>query len=166
MMGGMHGPGMGPEMHGGMGGMHGPGMRGGMKGDGMPGGMMGMQRMLQQLPDVTDEQRRQIRELSRDLRRQHLTVMADLMDLRDEMHEQMHEVETPDPERVRELHDRMSALRGDLLEARVRARNELHGLLTEEQREWLAERKQQPMERRPDRPMRRPMPERQPAPQG
>lgn len=131
--GGMSGGGMGMPgggmMYGGdmgapMGGMMGP-----MHGGGM-GSMYGM--------ELDSEQQTQLRELRSEHRRQQMGRMADMMDLQDEMYALMAS-ERPDPDAVRELHDRMSAMRGEMLADQIRQRNRMQDVLTDEQREQLRE---------------------------
>ena len=128
MMGGaMHGGGQGRTgMHGGM-------MQGGAMG--MYGGM-GMMRGL----DLDEEQQTRLRERRSEHRHQQFSRMAEMMDLRDEMHALMH-TERPDPYAVRELHGRMAELHGDMMADRIRLRNEMQDMLTDEQREQMRERR-------------------------
>ena len=126
---------------------HGPGM---MMGPGMGMGMMGPgMRMMDPtlLPDLSEEQRQELRSMQRDLRRQHMEAMIEMMDARDEMMDEML-AEEPDPGRIREIHDRMARMHGDMLETRIEMRNRMHGILTEEQRERMRE-----MQRGPGRGM-------------
>ena len=140
MMGGaMHGGGQGRM------GMHGRMMQGG--GMGMHGGMMqggamdmyggmGLMRRL----DLDEEQQIRLRERRSEHRHQQFSRMAEMMDLRDEMHALMHS-ERPDPDAVRELHGRMAELHGDMMADRIRLRNEMQDMLTDEQREQMRERR-------------------------
>ncbi|MCH8504024.1 MAG: Spy/CpxP family protein refolding chaperone [Ectothiorhodospiraceae bacterium] len=131
MMGGQQQPGgMMGSMHGG-----GMGMGGGMMSGDMMGGMHGAHGMMSQL-DLTDEQRATLRELRSEQRRAHFERMADMMDLRDEMHALM-AADRPDPEAVRELHGRMAELHGDMLADGIEMRNRMRDLLTEEQLERM-----------------------------
>jgi periplasmic protein CpxP/Spy len=139
------GPGMmgGPDMMGPMG-MMCPQMMGGMMGgQGMgmmgPGGMgmgagMGMMGLYQL--DLTEEQLGKIRSMHRDARRQHMEIMLDIMDIRDDLMEAM-AADRPDPEKIRELQKNISEKQGDMLESSVEIRNKIYDLLTEEQREQL-----------------------------
>ena len=128
-----HGPGMmmGPGM-----GMMGPGMGMAMGMSMMGPGMSMMDPTM--LPDLSAEQRQELRSMQRDLRRQHMEAMIEMMDARDEMMDEML-AEEPDPGRIREIHDRMARMHGDMLEARIEMRNRMHGILTEEQRERMRE---------------------------
>ena len=139
-------PGM---MHHGMGMMgHGMGMMGG-------GGMscpimnqmghgMGMAGALD-LPDLTEEQQGEIRTIQREVRRQNMEKMMDIMDLRDDMMVEM-AAERPDPEQVREIQSNMSQKQGELLESTIESRNRIYDLLTEEQQEQIRD-----FQRRPGR---------------
>lgn len=121
MMGG--GPG-GMGMHGGM-------MSGGGMGKGMYGGM-GMMGGI----DLDEGQHAQLRERRSAHRHEQFSRMAKMMDLREEMHALMHS-ERPDPDAVRELHGRMADLHGEMMAERIRMRNDVRGMLTDEQRERL-----------------------------
>ena len=139
-------PGM---MHHGMGMMgHGMGMMGG---GGMPcpimnqmGHGMGMAGALD-LPDLTEEQQGEIRTIQREVRRQNMEKMMDIMDLRDDMMIEM-TAERPDPEQVREIQLNMSQKQGELLESTLESRNRIYDLLTEEQQEQIRN-----LQRRPGR---------------
>ncbi len=140
MMGGGQG-GMGPGMMGGMmgggqGGM-GPGMMGGMMGGGMmPCPMMGGAGMGMMQEMLDPEQRAEIRELMQEHRPAQFERMGRLMNLRDDLMAAMHG-ERPDPEAVQELHGRMAELQGEMMAERVRMRNAMHDLVTDEQRQQL-----------------------------
>jgi Spy/CpxP family protein refolding chaperone len=112
---GMMGPGMG---------MMGPGM--GMMGPGM--GMMGI--------DLNPEQQTEMRRIQRELRRQNWERMGQLMEAMEDMHELMAS-ESPDPAAVGQAHARMAELKRPMIEARVKAMNEMRALLTDEQREQM-----------------------------
>jgi Spy/CpxP family protein refolding chaperone len=112
---GMMGPGMG---------MMGPGM--GMMGPGM--GMMGI--------DLNPEQQTEMRRIQRELRRQNWERMGQLMEAMEDLHELMAS-ESPDPAAVGQAHARMAELKRPMIEARVKAMNEMRALLTDEQRERM-----------------------------
>ena len=140
MGGGMHGGGEGSMMQdcpmmggdsGGMQGMMGPGMD--MSGKGMHGGMGMMQGL-----DLDDDQQASMRERRSEHRHQQFGRMAEMMDLREEMHALM-QAERPDPDAVRELHGRMAEIHGDMMADRIRLRNDMHDMLTDEQRRQMRE---------------------------
>lgn len=126
-------------------GMFGPGMMGGCldMGPGMMGGGMGMMMDPSLMLDLTEEQRQEMQSIQRDMRREHMNVMLDIMDLRDEMRDEML-ADRPDPERVRELHSQMAEHHGEIMESRVEMRNRMYDLLTDEQRDQMREMRQQP----------------------
>lgn len=126
---GMMGPGAGMMHHGW--GMMEPGA-GMMMGRGM--GMMGPL----MLRDLSPEQRTQMRTLLREMRRAQLETILETMDAREALLEALM-AERPDPKVVRELHDRLSGLYGDMMQSRIETRNRIHDLLTDEQRERLRE---------------------------
>ncbi len=140
---------MGGGMHGGM--MGGGGMAaqcpmmGGQQmmpmqdmgmGMGMPHGSM-MRGMADRL-DLDDAQSDAMRQLRSEHRRTHMARMADIMDLKDEMHALM-AGDRPDPDAVQALHGRIAELHGEMLADGVRMRNSLRDLLTEEQRAQMQE---------------------------
>ncbi|HRP98615.1 MAG TPA: Spy/CpxP family protein refolding chaperone [Rhodocyclaceae bacterium] len=133
----MHGgPGAG-MMHYGAGMMHyGAGMMGPQAGM-MMGQGMGMMGPLM-LPDLSTEQRTEMRTLMRGTRRAHIEKMLEIMDTQDEMADAM-AADQPDPQAVRELHERMAKLQGDMLQSRIEARNRMFELLTDEQRDRMRE---------------------------
>jgi len=139
MMSGMMGSakGMGPGMgmgsnmgmmgQGGMGMMGSGGMMGGM-GMGSEMGMMGM--------DLNPEQQTKMRRIQRELRRQNWENMGQLMEAKEDLHELMAS-ESPDPAAVGQAHARIAELKRPMIEARIKAMNEVRGLLTDEQREQM-----------------------------
>ena len=128
---GMMGQGMG-MMGGGLGYGHGYGMGHGM-GYGM--GMMGPGYGLP-VSDLTEAQQEKIAGLQRGMRKDQYERMGDMMDAMEAMHAEMLKAQ-PDPEAVAKAYDKVSAVRREMLKARVRAHNELRGVLTDEQREQL-----------------------------
>jgi Spy/CpxP family protein refolding chaperone len=149
-----HGPMMGDDDDTGYGMMapgtgHGMGMMGGGLGYGQGYGMgqgmgygmgcgMGMMGPGYGLPvsNLTDAQREKIARLQRDMRQDQYQRMGDMMEAMEAMHAEMRKAE-PDPEAVAKAYDKVSAVRREMLKARVRAHNELRGVLTDEQREQL-----------------------------
>ncbi|MGM0986623.1 MAG: Spy/CpxP family protein refolding chaperone [Pseudomonadota bacterium] len=127
MMGGQGdmGPGM---MMGGQGGM-GPGMMMGGQGGMGPGMMMGG------MADLLDEEQlNDLREMRKEHRSAHFEDMARMLNLRDDMMLLM-QAERPDPEEVQALHGQMATLHGEMMADKVRLRNQMQDLLTDEQRE-------------------------------
>lgn len=138
--------GRGPGMMGGQGmGMMGPGM--GMMGAGeMPcpimnqmgyGMGMGMAGPMN-LPNLTGEQQSKVRAIQREMRREHMEKMMDMMDIRDDIMAEMAS-ERPDPKKIREMQGSMSQMQGEMLESTVNNRNRIYDLLTEEQRKQIRE---------------------------
>lgn len=137
-------------MHGMMGGgMHGSGQDGMMQGCPMMGGDSGGMKgkthggmkdhggmdMMRQL-DLDEDQHARMRERRSEHRHEQFRRKAEMMDLREEMQALIHS-ERPDPEAVRELHDRMADLHGDMMADRIRLRNDMHGMLSDEQRKRM-----------------------------
>lgn len=128
--------GMGPGMGTGQGGM-GPGMMKGMMGGGMmPCPMMGGAGMGMMQEMLEPEQRDEMRAVMQEHRPAQFERMGRLMNLRDDLMAEMRG-ERPDPEEVQALHGRMAELHGEMMAERVRMRNAMHDLLTDEQRQQL-----------------------------
>lgn len=141
-----------PALAGNDGGM-GQGMGGGMMMDdhsamgagmGEQHGDMMMQPGAMQRLGLDNEQRERMREL----RREHLATRAEhqarMLELREEMHALM-AAQRPDPDAVQALHARMGEHHGRMMADRMRMRNAMHDLLTEEQRERMQEMRQRGM---------------------
>ncbi|MBS9405333.1 Spy/CpxP family protein refolding chaperone [Halomonas sp. TRM85114] len=154
MMGGNSGQGgAGPDMTGGMmggsqGGM-GSGMMSGMMGGGqdtlgpgmmgggmMPCPMMGGNGMGMMQGMLEPEQRTEMRELMQEHRPAQFERMGRLMNLRDDLMAEM-QGERPNPEEVKTLHGHLAELHGEMMAERVRMRNAMHDLMTDEQRQQL-----------------------------
>ncbi|TDR56840.1 Spy/CpxP family protein refolding chaperone [Halomonas ventosae] len=138
--------GMGPGMMmGGQGGM-GPGMMMGGQGGMGPGMMMGGQGGMMPCPMMAnmggmggildEEQLSSLREMRKEHRTAHFERMGEMMNLRDDMLLLM-QAERPDPEEVQALHGQMATLHGEMMADKVRMRNRMQDLLTDEQREQL-----------------------------
>lgn len=121
------GYGRGMGMMGGMGYGHGPGMMGGM-GYGMGYG-------LQQL-ELTDAQHEKIGQIQQRMRKQQYERMGAMMEAREAMQLEMLK-DQPDPEAVARAHEKASAIRREMLKSHIEARNEMRGVLSEEQRERM-----------------------------
>lgn len=126
---GMMGPGMGMGM--------GPGGAGmGMEGMGPGGAGMGMMAMLRGL-DLTDEQRKQIRQITRDLRSKHWAMMEQRMTLMDQLDDAYSASDKPDPAKIADLYGKSFELRKQMIQDSIEVRNKIYDLLTAEQREQL-----------------------------
>jgi Spy/CpxP family protein refolding chaperone len=120
----------------------GPGMMGRQ---GMMTGM-GMTGFVDSLSGLTEEQRNEIRAKQRQARREHMDLMLDIMDIRDDIREALAE-DRPDPAKVRRLQESISQKQGEILESSIKSRNEIYDLLTEEQRQQFRELRQRSFER-------------------
>jgi len=139
------------ERQGGMGygsGM-GPGM-GAMMTEDCPMGGMGMGRhgdRMMMSPgamhrlDLDEDQRERMREMRREQMVEHAERQARMLELREDMDALLRE-EQPDPDAVEDLHARMAEHHGRMLADRVRMRNAMHDLMTDEQRERMREMRQ------------------------
>jgi periplasmic protein CpxP/Spy len=128
-------PGMGMMGHGkGMG----PGM--GMMGHGKdmgPGRAM-MQDMQAMREMLAAEQQGELRDLMREHRPAQFERMGHATNLREDLMAELQK-DRPDPDAVREIHGRMAEIHGEMMVERVRMRNAMYDLLTDEQRERLAD---------------------------
>ena len=106
------------------------GGQGGMMPCPMMSGMGGMSEMLD------EEQLSSLREMRKEHRSAHFERMAELMNLRDDMMILM-QAERPDPEEVQALHGQMATLQGEMMADKVRMRNRMQDLLSDQQREQL-----------------------------
>ena len=135
----MMGQGMGDdaddEMMPGYGMGYGQGM--GMMGRG-PGMMMGGMGCAMQMLDLSDAQREKIGQIQQRMRKQQYARREKMIEAREAMRAEMWK-DPPDPEAVARAHDRVSALRREMLKERVQAYNEMRAVLTDEQRERLRE---------------------------
>jgi len=136
MMGGYGGYGMGPGMMGGYGGYGmGPGMMGGYGGGyGMGPGMMGFG-PLGSL-DLNDEQRAKIDKIIETERKQHWSTMGKMLDVQNKLR-YLYAADEPDPKKVGAVYGELAKLQQQMLETHVRASNQVHQVLTKEQREQL-----------------------------
>lgn len=136
------GPGMNPEMARsegiGPGRGLGPGM--GMMGPGQ--GMRPGQTMMQEMGAIwgklSDDQRSELRELMREYRPAQFERMGHAQNVREELIAELQQ-DRPDLDDVREIHRRMTEIQGEIMVERVRMRNAIYDLLTDEQREQLGE---------------------------
>jgi Spy/CpxP family protein refolding chaperone len=122
----------GPGMMDGYGG--GPGMGGYGGGPGMGGFLLGRGSPV----NLTDEQRQRIKQISDAERKQHWAVMGKMMDEQNKLRDLL-EQPTPDPKAVGAAYGSISQLHQQMLESHLQARNEVHGILTPEQREQVEE---------------------------
>lgn len=128
-------PGMG--MMGPRGGM-GPGMGMMGHGKGMGPGKVMMQEMQAMREMLSAEQQGELRELMREHRPAQFERMGHAKNLREDLMAELQQ-ERPDPDTVLEIHGRMAEIHGEMMVERVRMRNAVYDLLTDEQREQLAD---------------------------
>lgn len=139
-----HGPmmGMGGDADDGMMPGYGQGMGYGYGmgyGQGMgPGMMMGGMGYGVQMLDLSDAQREKIGQIQQRMRKQQYERMEKMIEAREAMRAEMWK-DQPDPEAVARAHDRVSAIRREMLKERVQAHNEMRAVLSDEQRERLRE---------------------------
>jgi Spy/CpxP family protein refolding chaperone len=146
MMGGHGGYGMGPGMMGGGYGYGmGPGMMGGYRGYGMGPGMMGGYGMGPGAMSgysalkLSDEQRTKINKIRDQERKEHWAVMGHMLDAQSKLRD-LYNTEKPDPKKVGAAYGELAKLRQQMIEAHVQAQNDIHDVLTKEQRDQLGNR--------------------------
>jgi len=123
----------------GMGMMHregGMGMMG--HGQGMGPGKQLMQEMHAMREMLSAEQPDELRELMQEHHPAQFERMGQAKGLREELMAELQQ-ERPDPDAVHEIHGRMAEIHGAMMVERVRMRNSMYDLLTDEQREQLAD---------------------------
>jgi Spy/CpxP family protein refolding chaperone len=132
MMGGYGGYGMGPGMMGGYGYHMGP--RGGC--DWGPGMMGGHGMWALSALNLTDDQRAKINKILDNERKQHWAVMGKMMDEQIKLRD-LYAQSEPDPKKVGAAYGAIAKLQQQMIEAHVQAGNEIHKILTKEQREQM-----------------------------
>jgi Spy/CpxP family protein refolding chaperone len=105
-----------------------------MSGYGMGPGMMGYG-PLGNL-DLSDEQRTKINKIFDTERKQHWTIMGQMMEEQNKLRD-LYAAEEPDPKKVGAEYGAIAKLRQQMIETHVQADNEMKEALTKEQREQL-----------------------------
>lgn len=104
----------------------------------MPGQMMGMGSMMSSLMglDLTPNQRKEIRQITRNLRKQHLELMSQSMDKSDKLFDLYMEDE-PDPTKVGDVYGEIFTIKRQMIEQHIKLRNDISKILNKDQREKL-----------------------------
>jgi len=110
--------------------MYGQSMRG------QYGGMMAHGMGMMNIPDMDGKQRSSFRSMMRKQRSENYSMMAEMMDIRDELADAMSE-ETVDAEKVDKLYMKLFEKKRQMAGNAIILRNKMHGMLNEEQKEWL-----------------------------
>ena len=102
----------------------------------MPGQMMGMGSMMNSLMrlDLTASQRKKIRQLTRNQRKQHLELMSQSMDKSDKLNDLYLEDEL-DPTKIGEVYGEIFTIRRQMIEQHIKLRNDILKVLNKEQLE-------------------------------
>jgi len=115
-------------------GMGGPGMMG-MGGPGMMGmggpGMMGMGMF-----DLSDAQRKKMRDIQRGMRKSHFNLMEKMSDDHEALAD-LYRTDHPDPKKVGIVYGRIFALKRQMIESSIDASNRMRDVLTKEQRDMM-----------------------------
>lgn len=108
------------------------GPMGGMMGP--MGGMMGP--MMQNLAGLrlSDKQQDQVREIHRNMRKQHWDLMEKMMDTSDKLYK-LYGVDKPDPEAIGKVYDDIYKIKRQMIQEHIVIRNKVYDLLSKEQRE-------------------------------
>ncbi|MFB6261405.1 MAG: Spy/CpxP family protein refolding chaperone [Thiohalorhabdaceae bacterium] len=134
----MGGGGMGMMGGGMMGGGRGMGMMGGgMMGPGMMSGGMGMMGPMSSLA-LSDEQIQNMTEMHKQMAREHADMMGDMPAMRYRLSRELAKDE-PDAEQVGELFLQMQKKRRQLMQDRMKMRQQMMEMLSKEQRQQMME---------------------------
>jgi periplasmic protein CpxP/Spy len=85
---------------------------------------------------LSAEQREELRQLMQEHRPAQFERMGHARNLREDLMAELQQ-DRPDPDAVREIHGRMAEIHGEMMVERVRMRNAMYDLLTDEQRGQL-----------------------------
>lgn len=110
-------------MGGGMGGMMGPMM-------GPMGNMMGNLYGL----NLDKKQREQIRDIQKNMRKQHINLMEKMMDTTDKLYE-LYDVDKPDADKIGQVYDEIYKIKRQMIQEHIQIRNQIYDILNKEQRE-------------------------------
>jgi Spy/CpxP family protein refolding chaperone len=115
----------------------GPGQMGGPPGMGPMGGMHGMgpmsPMMMQQL-NLSADQWDKVRDIMHENHKSNYEKMGKMMDLQYEMQKLMNQPE-PDPKEAGKVMDKMSAIKREMMENRIKSQNQVRGVLNKQQQE-------------------------------
>jgi Spy/CpxP family protein refolding chaperone len=103
----------------------------------MMGQMMGpMGHMMGNLHglNLTDKQRDQIRDIQRNMRKQHWDLMEKMMETSDKL-EDLYDVEKPDAEKIGKVYDEIYKIKRQMIQQHIEIRNKIYDILTKEQQE-------------------------------
>ena len=104
----------------------------------MGGGSYGMRSVMQALalPDLNDDQKAQLRKIAQDLRKKDWDLKGAMMEESDKLGE-LWATEPVNATAVGEAYGRLFDLQRQWIVSSIEARNQVDGVLTSEQREWL-----------------------------
>lgn len=91
--------------------------------------------------DLTEEQQKQVKQITRDLRKKHWAMMEQRMTLAEQLDDAYSASEKPDPAKISELYGKYFEIRKQMIQDSLEARNKIYDLLTAEQREQLKSQK-------------------------
>ncbi|MEW6764897.1 MAG: Spy/CpxP family protein refolding chaperone [Pseudomonadota bacterium] len=92
--------------------------------------------------ELSDEQRAKMRDIQRSMFKENMGLQEKLMDEYARL-DDFYAADKPDPEAVQEAYDRINALRKQMVEKHLQARNRMYDLLTDEQKKmWRSQRRQ------------------------
>ena len=117
-----------------------PGTMGhGHMGSGMKQGLWAIMQL-----DLSDTQKKQVREIHRQHRRDNWTRMGEMMEHQDKL-EELYDTDIPDPKAIGEVYAAIFEIKRKKIESQIQTQNKMRALLTKEQQQKLDEEQ----ERRP-----------------
>jgi Spy/CpxP family protein refolding chaperone len=105
----------------------------GMMGPMMMGPMGHMMGNLSEL-NLDEKQRNQIRDIQRNMRKQHFDLMEKMMETSDKLVD-LYDVEKPDAEKIGKVYDEIYKIKRQMIQQHIEIRNKIYDILNKEQRE-------------------------------
>ncbi len=84
--------------------------------------------------DLSDKQRDQIRDIQRNMRKQHWNLMEKMMETSDKLFD-LYDVEKPDAEKIGKVYDEIYKIKRQMIQQHIEIRNKIYDILNKEQRE-------------------------------
>lgn len=84
--------------------------------------------------DLSDKQRDQVRDIQRNMRKQHWDLMEKMMETSDKLFD-LYDVEKPDAEKIGKVYDEIYKIKRQMIQQHIEIRNKIYDILNKEQRE-------------------------------
>jgi Spy/CpxP family protein refolding chaperone len=84
--------------------------------------------------DLSDKQRDQVRDIQRNMRKQHWDLMEKMMETSDKLVD-LYDVEKPDAEKIGKVYDEIYKIKRQMIQQHIEIRNKIYDILNKEQRE-------------------------------